>query len=131
MSNASDSPSDYVQIWFPGAWPDLNWYINVERGSAQAAARIKASYTAAAEMIAQAYSVGRVKTPCTVTCTWHLNNRRKDPDNVAFAIKFLLDGLVRAGVLPNDGQKDIRRIVHEFVHDDCDGVSVALAAVGK
>ncbi len=128
MSNASGAPSDYVQIWFPGAWPDLNWYINVERGSAQAAARIKASYTAAAEMIAQSAGVGRMNTPCAITCTWYVTDRRKDPDNIAFAIKFLLDGLVRAGVLPNDGQKEIRCITHEFIHGKREGVSVELEA---
>lgn len=95
----------------------------------RAAARIKSDYTAAAQMIAQAANIGRTHTPCAVKCVWHLKDGRKDPDNVAFAIKFLLDGLVRAGVLPNDGQKEIWRIVHEFVRDAREGVSVELEEV--
>lgn len=40
-----------------------------------------------------------------------VKDRRKDPDNLlSGAIKCLLDGLVKAGVLPNDGQRQIRGI---------------------
>ena len=120
-----------TSIWFPGAWPDLNAYIRAERGNKQAAAAIKRDYTDAAQVIAQAANVGEVHTPCAVRCVWHLADGRKDPDNVAFAIKFLLDGMVRAGVLPNDGQKQIWRIVHEFVRDAREGVMVELGEVTR
>lgn len=46
--------------------------------------------------------------------TWYSKDKRKDPDNIASGIKFLLDGLVEAGVLPNDGWKEIRSISHSF-----------------
>ena len=35
--------------------------------------------------------------------TWIEKNRRRDPDNIAAAVKFIWDGLVEAGVIPNDG----------------------------
>ncbi len=35
--------------------------------------------------------------------TWYCKNRRKDPDNIAAAVKFIWDGLVQAGVIENDG----------------------------
>ena len=113
-------------IWFPGAWPDLNSYIDAERANRHAAAEIKRVYTDKAQVIARQECVGAVHTPCEVRCVWHLSNGRKDPDNVAFAIKFLLDGIVKAGVLPNDGQKQIWRITHEFVRDGDEGVLVEL-----
>lgn len=31
---------------------------------------------------------------------------RRDPDNIAAAVKFIWDGLVEAGVIPNDGWKE-------------------------
>lgn len=40
--------------------------------------------------------------------TYYRKNRRHDPDNIAAAKKFILDGLVAAGVLENDGWKQVR-----------------------
>jgi len=37
--------------------------------------------------------------------TWYRKNRRRDPDNIAAAVKFIWDGLVEAGVIENDGWK--------------------------
>lgn len=39
---------------------------------------------------------------------------RTDGDNLAFTQKSIQDGLVLAGILSDDNQKIIRRIVHEF-----------------
>lgn len=38
--------------------------------------------------------------------TWIEKNRRRDPDNIASAVKFIWDGLVEAGVINNDGWKE-------------------------
>ncbi len=35
--------------------------------------------------------------------TWYCKDRRRDPDNIAAAVKFIWDGLVEAGVIENDG----------------------------
>lgn len=51
-----------------------------------------------------------VKGRVRIEFTWYEPNKRRDPDNVVFAKKFILDGLVRAGILENDGW----RIVTEF-----------------
>lgn len=37
--------------------------------------------------------------------TWIEKNKRRDPDNIAAAVKFIWDGLVEAGVIENDGWK--------------------------
>ena len=47
------------------------------------------------------------KNPVYLIYTWFEPNARRDPDNVVFAKKFILDGLVHAGVLPNDTRKYI------------------------
>ena len=121
------SDAHTVSIWFPGEWPDLNSYIDAERANRYRAAKLKRVYTDKAREIAKAAGVGRVHTPCEVRFIWHLADGRKDPDNVAaMGCKVILDGLVRAGVLPNDGQKQIWRIVHEFVKDGREGVRVEL-----
>ena len=37
--------------------------------------------------------------------TWVCKDERRDPDNVAAAVKFIWDGLVEGGVIANDGWK--------------------------
>ena len=43
---------------------------------------------------------------------WYEKNKRRDPDNVFSAIKYILDSLVEAGVFPNDGQKQVAGIIN-------------------
>lgn len=52
---------------------------------------------------------------------WH-SSTRHDPDNVAFAKKFILDGLQAAGVLENDNRKFIGTMADEIIQDDEDYV---------
>ena len=43
---------------------------------------------------------------------------RRDPDNQSFGAKMILDGLVKAGVLPDDSRKWIAEITHVFRRDN-------------
>jgi Holliday junction resolvase RusA-like endonuclease len=45
---------------------------------------------------------------CELEITYYMENRKKDPDNILSSKKFILDGLVQAGVLENDGWKQIK-----------------------
>lgn len=47
-----------------------------------------------------------------VTCTWHENGKKRDPDNVMAGIKFVLDAMVNAGVIENDTRDNIGSITH-------------------
>ena len=105
-----------MNITFPGEYPSLNEYINAERRNRFIAAKIKKEATARA-MEAAKETLDIVVYPLECTCIWYTKNERKDPDKVAFAIKFLLDGLVEAGVLRNDTRKEISSITHRFVTD--------------
>jgi Holliday junction resolvase RusA-like endonuclease len=49
--------------------------------------------------------------PVTIHFEWYRGNAKSDPDNVDFARKFILDGLVEAGILRNDTCREIRRLV--------------------
>lgn len=48
---------------------------------------------------------------------WHEPNKRRDLDNITFAIKFANDALVEAGILPDDGWDEIGMITHTFAVD--------------
>lgn len=52
---------------------------------------------------------------CDVICDWLLaEGERRDPDNIAAGVKFLLDGLVAAKLLGGDRRRDICSILHRF-----------------
>lgn len=38
---------------------------------------------------------------------WHVANKRRDPDNIAVAVKFIFDAFVTAGIIKNDGHRYI------------------------
>lgn len=94
---------------------DLNTYINAERTNRFAASKIKKDYTRiiAAEAINE--KLKKMPSPVNVYIHWFMPNRKKDKDNISFGIKFILDGLVEAGILKNDGWNDIGTINHEFI----------------
>lgn len=79
----------------------LNEYINAERTNKFKASAIKKKET---DIIRNFVTGNKVdKYPIKITFYWHLKDKRKDLDNIAFAKKFILDGLVKYGVLKNDG----------------------------
>ena len=50
----------------------------------------------------------------SIRFNWYEPNKKRDPDNIAFAKKFILDALVREGVLKNDTQKYIEHFEDYF-----------------
>lgn len=48
---------------------------------------------------------------------WYEPNRRRDPDNVCFAHKFILDALVNNGIIKGDSQKYITGLNDDFFVD--------------
>jgi Holliday junction resolvase RusA-like endonuclease len=94
----------------------LNDYITTQRTRYHARAnREKQRWT---DLCAgYASGLGTVETPIRVRINWYEKNARRDVDNVAFSVKFILDGLVRAGVIPNDSQRYVRSIEHHVLID--------------
>ena len=56
----------------------------------------------------------KIKTPCRLKFTWLIPNKRRDLDNIAFAKKYILDGFVKAKVIPSDNLKNIIGFTDEF-----------------
>ena len=83
----------------------LNEYVDRERANRYAAASIKKKETSVAEEAMK--ELQPIDEPCHIRFVWHLTNKRRDLDNIAFAKKFILDGAVKAGILENDGVKYI------------------------
>lgn len=105
-----------MHVTIPGQLTNLNKYINAERTSRYAAARIKKEET---DRCTWAFKGIKpiTKPPITIDFKWYVPNKRQDPDNVAFAKKFILDGMVKAGVIPNDGMNWILTLTDFFLFD--------------
>ena len=99
-----------------GEFTDLNTYIDVERGNRFAASRIKKEQTEAVQWQVKLL-LPVVKYPMDITFDWFSKDSRKDPDNIAFAKKFILDGLVTASIIKGDSQKYISGFRDRFFID--------------
>lgn len=102
----------------------LNDYINAERTNKYIASKIKKEETE----VARLHFLGKKKITHKINLTfiWHLLNKKKDPDNVAFAKKFILDGMVKAGILENDNLKWIASLKDEFEVDGNEFVEIII-----
>lgn len=102
-------------------FPTLNEYIDCERGSTIAAAAMKKKCTEQVKEQCLSQQIQPVNGKVDLLFEWH-SSTRHDPDNVAFAKKFILDGLQLARVLENDNRKFIGTMADEIVQDDEDYV---------
>lgn len=122
-----------MRIWIPHKFPSLNEYINAERRHRMMAANIKKKWTelVRAEALAQvsepALAIAIEEYPIKIHFIVHEQNTRRDIDNVSSMVsKFCLDGLVKAGILPDDSQKYVNKIECDLVVDGEVGVEVIL-----
>lgn len=96
-------------------YPTLNEYIKAERSNKYVGAKIKREFTDMTYWLVLNYK-GLVKGKANIHFEWHVKGKH-DPDNIDFARKFILDGMVKAGVLINDNQKYVGRLSSEVIRD--------------
>lgn len=87
-----------------GRLPGLNEYISVMNRNRFIGAKMKKENTQLVAWEAKAQKLRKCQ-PVEIIFTWYEPNMKRDKDNIAFAKKFILDGLVTAGVLEGDGWK--------------------------
>lgn len=101
-----------------GELTSLNEYIDTERRHYQLAASLKKKET---KRVAREIMLAKLKPitnfPIHITYTWYSKDSRKDIDNISFSKKFINDGLVLAGIIPNDGRKQICGFAEVFLID--------------
>lgn len=108
-----------VIVVIPGELPDLNTIIKESkrgRGNWQPYNDIKQEHTERIAWIAKSKIKKRLKK-IDLEIKWICKDRRKDKDNIMAGTKFILDGLVVAGIIENDGWKQIGDISHKFEVD--------------
>jgi|TARA_R110000764_G_scaffold17543_1_gene48191 hypothetical protein len=77
---------------------------------------------------AKAQKIEPMATPIRVVFNWRMPNMRRDPDGLrGFMVKYILDGLVKAKIIPDDNAKFIVGFEDNFILDrDNPGVDVTL-----
>lgn len=123
----------YQRLWIPGPLPGLNQLISAAKGAGGrgiAYARLKRRWTDTVILLARAAKLQPIDGPVRLMFLWVEASKRRDPDNVAAGgRKLILDGLVAAKVLPNDGWAQVESWSDTFAVSPKPGVSVSLRAV--
>jgi Holliday junction resolvase RusA-like endonuclease len=102
-----------MKLTILGKLPTANEYIAANNRNRYISAKLKQEAT---HLVArQCKGVKPIKGLCDYTFTWHVPNKRSDPDNISFGQKFIFDGLQLAGVIENDSMKFVSSICHFFV----------------
>lgn len=99
----------------------LNDHDNANRSNAHKGSKLKKLKTD----VACVHFLGKkYKTPCIVKFKWHLQNKRRDIDNVYAMKKYILDGMVKAQAIPNDNMKHVTDVKDSYVMSDFWGCEV-------
>lgn len=109
-----------MKLIIPCQLPGLNDYIGALDKSRHAGAALKKEAQRTVEWCAKAQlRKFRPTGPVWMKYTWYERNRRRDKDNISsFGRKVIQDGLVKAGVLGNDGWKHIYGFSDHFQVDE-------------
>lgn len=103
--------------------PSLNEYQDACRANKYKGAKMKSETdTIIGWFIRKAVREGTLQVvngPVRLNFIWYEKTKRRDPDNVASAKKFILDALQKQGILPNDS----RKYIYGFSDEIRDGVT--------
>ena len=96
----------------------LNEYINMNRTHKNKGSNAKKNE----ESLINTYiMVSRLKPiekyPIKLDIKWYEKDKRRDVDNITFAVKFILDALVKKGILIDDSRKYVTSISHDVLVD--------------
>jgi len=122
---------DSISFFLVFSLPTLNEMIRTARGNKFAAAAQKKKYTnmVALEIMAQTPTV--CFEAVSLDITWLETKKKRDPDNVFAAQKFLLDGIVAANIIKDDDRDHVASITNRIALSNTRGVVVTITSVPK
>lgn len=97
-----------------GELPGLNEMTNANRTHWSKGAKLKKEATRRCMI---AFMGKKVTEPFKMTCHWYCKNKKKDPDNISSARKFILDGMQEANCIKNDGWDQVKGFEDYFFVD--------------
>jgi hypothetical protein len=120
-------------LYIPGPLPSLNEVLESAKGAGGSGRRysaLKRTWTETVWACAKSARLQRMPGAVRLRFLWRERNMKRDPDNIASAKKFVLDGLVVAGVIDGDGWKVVKEWEDLFTVADNDvGVVVTIMRV--
>ena len=113
--------------------PSLNDTLRYNRSNKYLGAQFKKEIEEAIGWaIRQALTSGtlhKTTRPVVINILWHEKSKRRDVDNIQSSQKFILDALVKKGVLVDDNRNYVKQIHHQIIDDKRDFVEVELMEV--
>ncbi len=101
----------------PCELPSLNQIIDESKSHWTRYHKLKKEYSTLVTILAK-IRLRPVHGRVSLSFCWYCRNRRKDPDNISSAgRKIILDGLVSAGILEDDGWKQVSSFTDNFEVD--------------
>ena len=100
----------------------LNQYIDKERGHRMAGAAVKKQQTLMA--VSGMPKNKKIPTPCKLYFHWRVKTMAGDLDNLSFCKKFVIDGMVLIGAIPDDSKKHINEFRDTFEVNKKVGVDI-------
>ena len=121
------------QLWVPGPLPGMNEIIAACKGRGGNGTAYAAMKKKLTNDIALHVRAARLRpiTRAYLRFIWREKDKRRDPDNIACARKFILDALVVAKVISNDGWGQIAGWNDAWEVCEPAGVEVALFEAPK
>ena len=107
------------KLTIPGELPTLNEIISASKQHWGKYSSMKKDWTDDIALLART-SLPKLEPPINLRFTWYRRNMKTDPDNIMAGQKFVIDGLVEAERIPNDGWNEIASIMHDFEVDKSD-----------
>lgn len=104
-----------LSFTIPGELPRLNQVLG-QHWSKQG----KQKKTADNKVVQFSKPLGRIHITSSfgIQIKWYTKDRTYDQDNIGFAVKYIMDGLQKAYIIPNDGWKQLGGgIIHQFEVD--------------
>lgn len=99
------------KLIIPGRFPSRNEAENAARTHWAKGAKLKKEQTDRVTLHCLKQKIKRYDKPILLTITFYEKDMRRDSDNVYAAIKYIKDGLVKAGVIPNDTRRWVNEII--------------------
>jgi len=100
-----------------GELPDFNSIIEASKQHWAQYYAFKQQYTTLVWLCARAALKPFQEFPIDFSIHWYCKNKRKDKDNISAGKKFILDGLIKAGIIPSDSWRHVGDFEDRFYLD--------------
>ncbi|EJW14256.1 RusA family crossover junction endodeoxyribonuclease [Paenibacillus alvei] len=103
-----------MKIEIEGELPSLNEIIDAAKSHWSSYREMKETNTSIVAWTAKRLPCIERTKKIDVTIIWYCKDKRRDKDNIMAGQKFIFDGLKEAGIIENDGWKQIGDVTHRF-----------------